>query len=154
LGELLRQRTGARIVHVPYRGASPAITDLLAGQVQMFFDNIRNLQPHIQSGRLRALAVTSATRSPEMPELPTMMEAGVEGFESLYWNGVLAPAGTPASIIDRLNAVINDGLRTPEVQGSITKLGMAPRIMSPQEFSTFIAAEIQKWTAVARASDL
>src|SRR5882724_6756975 len=109
-GELLKLRTGAEILHVPYRGATPAIADLLAGQVQMFFDNIRNLQSFIQSGRLRALAVTSEKRHPEMPELPTMIEAGIDGFVGFYWNGLLAPAGTPPGIINRLNAIINDGL--------------------------------------------
>jgi len=91
LGELLKLRTGAEILHVPYRGATPAIADLLAGQVHMFFDNIRNLQPFVQSGKLRALAVTSEVRHPEMPELPTMIESGIDEFLGYYWNGLLAP---------------------------------------------------------------
>jgi tripartite-type tricarboxylate transporter receptor subunit TctC len=151
-GELIKQRTGIAIVHVPYRGATPAIADLLAGQVQMFIDNLRNVQAFIQAGRLRALAVTSEKRHPEMPELPTMAEAGVPGVVGFYWNGVLAPAGTPQPIIDRLNTVINDGLRTREGQASITRLGMEPRLGSPQDFAKLIAQEHQYWAAVARTA--
>jgi tripartite-type tricarboxylate transporter receptor subunit TctC len=153
-GELLRQRTGARLVHVPYRGATPAIVDLVAGQVQVFFDNPRNVQPFIQSGQLRALAVTSEVRSADMPDLPTMSEAGIAGFVGLYWNGVLAPAGTPAVIVDRLNKVINEGLRAPDTQAALAKLGMEPRIGSPQDFAALIAVEHQRWSAVARAANL
>jgi tripartite-type tricarboxylate transporter receptor subunit TctC len=152
-GELIKQRTGIDIVHVPYRGATPAIADLLAGQVQMFIDNLRNVQSFIQAGRLRALAVTSEKRHPEMPDLPTMAEAGVPGVVGFYWNGVLAPAGTPQPIIERLNTVINDGLRTREGQASITRLGMEPRLGSPQDFAKLIAQEHQYWAAVARAAN-
>jgi tripartite-type tricarboxylate transporter receptor subunit TctC len=152
-GELLKQRTGIDIVHIPYRGAAPAIVDLVAGQVQMFFDNVRNLQPFVQSGRLRALAVTSETRHPDMPDLPTMAEAGVDGFVGFYWNGVLAPAGVPAPIIEKLNAVINQGLRSRETQATIARLGMEPRIGSPQDFAALIAAEHQRWVAVARTAN-
>ena len=153
LGELLKQRTGVEIVHVPYRGATPAIVDLVAGQVQMLFDNVRNVQAFIQDGRLRALAVTSERRSPEMPDLPTLAEAGVDGFVGFYWNGVLAPAGTPAPIIDKLNAVINEGLRSREMQAALARLGMEPKIGSPQDFAALIAAEHRRWTAVARAAN-
>jgi len=152
-GELIKQRTGIEIVHVPYRGATPAIADLLAGQMQMFIDNLRNVQSFIQAGRLRALAVTSEKRHPEMPDLPTMAEAGVPGVVGFYWNGVLAPAGTPQPIIERLNTVINDGLRTREGQASITRLGMEPRLGSPQDFAKLIAQEHQYWAAVARAAN-
>ncbi len=153
-GELLKQRTGVEIVHIPYRGATPAIVDLVAGQVQMFFDNVRNLQSFIQAGKLRALAVTSERRISELPEVPTMSEAGVDGFVGFYWNGVLTPAGTPAPIILKLNTVINEGLRSHEMQASLTKLGMEPRIGSPQDFAALIAAEFQRWSAVARAANL
>src|SRR5215467_13684592 len=108
-GELLKQRTGIDIVHVPYRGATPAIVDLVAGQVQMLFDNLRNVQSFIQAGKLRTLLVTASGRSRETPDLPTMAEAGIDGwFDGYYWNGVLTPAGTPAPIIDKLNVIIND----------------------------------------------
>jgi tripartite-type tricarboxylate transporter receptor subunit TctC len=153
-GELLKQRTGIEIVHVPYRGSNPAIVDLVAGQVQMLFDNVRNVQSFIRAGKLRALAVTSETRSPEMPDLPTMAEAGVDGFVGSYWNGVLAPAGTPAPIIERLNAVINGVLRSREAQAGLAKLGMQPKIGSPQDFAALIAAEHARWAAIARAAKL
>jgi tripartite-type tricarboxylate transporter receptor subunit TctC len=153
-GELLKLKTGAQIVHIPYRGATPAIADLIAGQVQMFFDNLRNLQPHIQSGKLRALAVTSETRSREMPELPTMGEAGIEGFVGFYWNGVMAPAGTPSNIVERLNSIINEGMQSTEMRANVIKLGMEPKIGSPKDFAALIAAETQRWTAVARDAHL
>jgi tripartite-type tricarboxylate transporter receptor subunit TctC len=152
-GELLKQRTGIEIVHVPYRGATPAIVDLVAGQVQTFFDNVRNVQSFIQAGKLRALAVTSEKRSPGMPDLPTMAEAGIDKFIGSYWNGVLVPAGTPQPIIEKLNAVINQGLRSREAQASITRLGMEPRLGSPQDFAKLIAQEHQHWAAVARAAN-
>jgi tripartite-type tricarboxylate transporter receptor subunit TctC len=152
-GELIKQRTGIDIVHVPYRGATPAIADLLAGQVQMFIDNLRNVQSFIQAGKLRALAVTSEKRHPDLPDLPTMAEAGVPGVAGFYWNGVLAPAGTPQPIIEKLNTVINQGLRSREGQVSITRLGMEPRLGSPQDFAVLIAREHQYWAAVARAAN-
>jgi tripartite-type tricarboxylate transporter receptor subunit TctC len=152
-GELLKLRTGAEILHVPYRGATPAIADLVAGQVQMFFDNIRNLQSFIQSGKLRALAVTSEKRHPEMPELPTMIEAGIDGFVGFYWNGLLAPAGTPPAIINRINAIINDGLKS-DMRATVIKLGMEPKSGSPQDFAAFIADEVQRWNVVVRDAKL
>ena len=153
-GELLKQRTGIDIVHVPYRGATPAIVDLVAGQVQMLFDNLRNVQSFIQAGKLRPLAVTSGARSRETPDLPTMAEAGIDGwFDGYYWNGVLTPAGTPAPIIDKLNVIINDGLRGREMPAALARLGMEPKGGSPQDFAAHIAAELARWTAVARAAN-
>lgn len=151
-GELLKQRTGIEIVHIPYRGATPAIADLVAGQVQMFFDNVRNLRPFIEAGKLRALAVTSDKRHPDMPDLPTMAEAGVSGIVGFYWNGVLAPAATPVAIINRLNRAINEGLRSRETLATIARLGMEPRLGSPQDFAALITQELQYWAAVARAA--
>jgi tripartite-type tricarboxylate transporter receptor subunit TctC len=153
-GELLQQRTGIQLVHIPYRGSAPAIVDLVAGQVQMYFDNVRNLRPFIQAGKLRALAVTSEARTSELPDVPTMAEAGIDRFVGFYWNGVLAPAKTPRPIIERLNATINEALRTPDVQASLLKLGMQPKIGSPQDFAALIAAEYLGWAAVARAAKL
>jgi tripartite-type tricarboxylate transporter receptor subunit TctC len=153
-GELLKQRTGIEMLHVPYRGSAPAITDLLAGQVHMYIDNTRNVLSFVQAGKLRALAVTSETRVAELPDLPTMPESGYGEFLATYWNGVLAPAGTPAAVIDRLNAAINASLTTAEVQASMARLGMVPKIGSPQDFAGQIAAEFAKWTAVAKAADI
>jgi len=152
--ELLKQRTGVDLIHIPYRGSAPAITDLLAGQVQTYIDNIRNVGPFIAAGRLRALAVTSETRAAELPELPTMPESGYADFLATYWNGVLAPAGTPQAIVDRLNAVINASLDTPQMRASVAKLGMTPMTRSPQLFADRIAAEFGQWTAVAKAANI
>jgi tripartite-type tricarboxylate transporter receptor subunit TctC len=152
-GELLKQRTGIQIVHIPYRGSAPAIVDLVSGQVQMYFDNVRNLKPFIQSGKLRALAVTSETRTPELPDVPTMGEAGIKDFVGFYWNGVLAPAGTPAVIVERLNTIISDAVRSKAVQDNLAKLGMEPITGSPKDFADLIAAEHRGWAAVARAAN-
>ena len=152
-GELLKQR-GIDIVHVPYRGSAPALVDLVAGQVHMYFDNLRNIQPFARDGRLRALAVTTESRAAETPELPTMIESGLAGFSGFYWNGVLAPARTPAGIVERLNAVINESLKSTEMRQTIIKLGMEPKGGTPRDFAVLIEAEIKKWTAVARAANV
>jgi tripartite-type tricarboxylate transporter receptor subunit TctC len=153
-GELLRQRTGIEIVHVPYRGSGPAITDLLAGQVQMFIDNTRNVLPFIQAGKLRALAVTSEARASELPDLLTMPESGYPEFLATYWNGVLAPAGTADAIVDTLNAAINASLATSEMRANIARLGMTPKIASSREFAELISTEFSQWKAVAKAADI
>jgi tripartite-type tricarboxylate transporter receptor subunit TctC len=153
-GELLKQRTGIEMVHVPYRGSGPAITDLLAGQVQLYIDNTRNMLPFVRAGRLRPLAVTSEQRASELPELPTMPESGYPEFLATYWNGLLAPASTPAPVIDELNATINASLAQPEVRANVIKLGMTPQPATPREFAALIAAEFEKWTAVARAAQI
>jgi tripartite-type tricarboxylate transporter receptor subunit TctC len=153
-GKQLEQRTGITLLHVPYRGSAPAITDLLAGQVQLYIDNTRNISQHIHSQKLRALAVTSEARVGELPDVPTMAESGYPGFLATYWNGVLAPAGTPAAIVERLNATINASLATAEMRASVLKLGMTPKIATPQEFGARIAAELAQWTAVAKAAGL
>jgi tripartite-type tricarboxylate transporter receptor subunit TctC len=152
--ELLKQRTGIDIVHVPYRGSGAAITDLLAGQTQMYIDNTRNLAPFLATGQVRALAVTSPTRTPELPQLPTMPESGYPEFLATYWNGVLAPAATPTPIIDKLSGAITAILQSADMQASVLKLGMTPKIASPQEFADLIAAEFGKWTAVAKAANI
>jgi tripartite-type tricarboxylate transporter receptor subunit TctC len=154
LGELLKQKTGAQIVHVPYRGSSPALVDILSGEIQFLFDNLRNVQTFIQSGKLRALAVTSETRSEDLPDVPTMKESGVDGFVDVYWNGVLAPGGTPAEIVGKLNTVINDGLNKPEMKENLIKLNMQPKPESPTEFTAFIKAGLQKWSDIVRAGNL
>jgi tripartite-type tricarboxylate transporter receptor subunit TctC len=122
--------------------------------VQMTFESITILLPLIREGRLRALAVTSRTRTPLAPDLPTMIEAGVPDYEVTTFNGVAAPAGTPDAIIARLNAAINEGLRAPEMQGSITRLGAVAVPGTPAEFAAFIAAQERKWAAVAKAAHI
>jgi tripartite-type tricarboxylate transporter receptor subunit TctC len=152
--ELFKQRTGIEMVHVPYRGSAPAITDLLAGQVQLYIDNTRNIASFIRAGKLRPLAVTSDARTPEFPELPTIGESGYREFLATYWNGVLAPAGTPPAIVEKLNATINASLQTEQMRASVATLGMAPRTATPPEFAALIAAEFEKWLAVAKAADI
>jgi tripartite-type tricarboxylate transporter receptor subunit TctC len=154
LGELFKVTTGASVTHVPYRGSSPAITDLIGGQVQMYFDNVPNLLQYVQAGTLRAIALTSDSRSEQFPNLPTVLESGLNGFVATYWNGVLAPAGTPASVVNKLNAVINEGLKSAEMQASLRKLGAEPKSASPPEFAAFLTAEAQKWASVAQVANV
>jgi tripartite-type tricarboxylate transporter receptor subunit TctC len=149
LGEMFRLMTGVNIVHVPYKGAAAAITDLLAGQVQMEFENIPLLLPHIESDKLRALAVADATRLAQLPNVPTTIEAGLPKLQATYWLGVVAPAGTPASTVNKLNAAINEILKTKDIEASLSKLSATAKIGSPQDLALFIAAETKKWTEVA-----
>jgi tripartite-type tricarboxylate transporter receptor subunit TctC len=148
LGELLKLAAGINVRHIPYRGSAPAITDLLAGSIQMMFDTPVVMLPHIQSGQLRALAITSPARSPQLPEVPTMIESGLPRLEAKLWSGLLAPAGTPAAVVARLNTSFNAVMNTPEMKASLSKLGAEPNAMSPEEFGAFLAAETRKWSAV------
>lgn len=151
-GELFRFAAGVELVGVPYKSGADSITGLLGAQVDMTFESITILLPLIREGRLRPLAVTSRTRTPLAEHLPTMIEAGVANFEVTTFNGIVAPAGTPRPIIERLNAIINEGLRTGEMQAGIRNLGAVPTPVSAAEFSAFIAAEGRKWSAVAKAA--
>jgi tripartite-type tricarboxylate transporter receptor subunit TctC len=154
LGELLKTTAGVDIVHVPYRGAAPAIADLIAGRVQMSFDGPAVVAPHIEDGRLRALAVASETRAHLLPDVPTMIESGFGRFIANYWIGAVAPIGTPAKIVARLNGAINDTLRSSDLQTSLAKLGAEPKIGTPQEAASFLAAEMAKWSVVAKAAGI
>jgi len=153
-GELFKSAAGVDIVGVPYKSGGDSITGVLGGQVDMTFESITVLLPLIREGRLRALAVTSRNRTPLAHDLPTMIEAGVPGYEVATFNGVVAPAGTPAPIIGVLNAIINEGLRTREMQASIRNLGAVPDPVSPAEFGAFIAAERRKWSMAAEAANV
>ena len=153
-GELFKSAAGVDIVGVPYKGGGKSVTAVLGGQVQMTFESITILLPLIGEGRLRALAVTSRTRTPLAPDLPTMIEAGVPDYEVTTFNGVAAPAGTPDAIIARLNAAINEGLRAPEMQASITRLGAVAAQGTPAEFAAFIATQERKWAAVSKAAHI
>jgi tripartite-type tricarboxylate transporter receptor subunit TctC len=150
VAELFKVKSGTNIVHIPYRGGAPMISDLLAGQIDMTINGKSVLLPHIQAGKVRALAVTGATRWPELPDVPTLVEAGYldAPYDAMF--GIVAPAGTPAAVIAKLSAVINDGLRSPELRASLDKLGIEPAITTPQEFSAIIAQEIPKWAEVVR----
>ena len=148
LGELFKVRSGTDIVFVPYKGTAPAMTDLIGGQIQLAFEAKSALLPLIQQGKLRALAVTSETRWLELPDVPTMSEIGFADLTSSFWQGVVAPAGTPASIISKLNVTINNGVKSSEMQASFAKLGLDAKTGSPEEFGAIIASDIPKWTEI------
>jgi tripartite-type tricarboxylate transporter receptor subunit TctC len=152
--ELFKLKTGTDIVHIPYKGAAEAVTGVLGGQVHMFFGDIAGVLPLMREGTLRALAVSSEARNPLVPDLPTMIESGVPDYVVLTYIGVVAPAGTPASIIGKLNAAINASLAAPEVMAAFGKLGAEVRPAPPQDFAAFLAAETQKWAAVAKAANI
>jgi tripartite-type tricarboxylate transporter receptor subunit TctC len=150
--EMLRVRTGADITFVPYKGAAPAVADLLGGQIQVGMTSKAVLLPLIQDGKLRALAVTSDQRWPELPDVPTVRESGFQGMPGYLWLGLLAPAHTPAPVIARLNSAVNDGLTTPELKAGIAKLGMEMRAMTPQEFTAKLDEEARGWAAAVKES--
>jgi tripartite-type tricarboxylate transporter receptor subunit TctC len=152
--ELFIARTGANIVGVPYRSGGEAVTAVLGQNVQMTFEAISILLPLISEGKVRALAVTSRARTPLAPELPTMMEAGVPDYEVTTFNGIAAPAGTPAPIIGKLNAAINEGLLTATTRETLAKLGAVTSPGSPEQFASFIAAELAKWKSVAQKANV
>jgi tripartite-type tricarboxylate transporter receptor subunit TctC len=152
-GELFKQLTGVNMQHVPYRGSAPMLTDLLAGQVQVAFDNLQPSIPHIKAGKLRALAVTTATRSEALPDLPTIGDF-VRGYEASTWNGVCAPKNTPADIVDRLNREINAGLADPTLKARLAEMGAWTLPGSPADCGNLIAEEIEKWAKVVRAGNI
>jgi tripartite-type tricarboxylate transporter receptor subunit TctC len=151
-GELFKSLTGLDIVHVPYKGGAPVLTDLVAGQIQMTFELKAVLLPLIRAGKLRALAVATETRSLELPEIPTMAEGGVPGCLASSWFGVVAPAGTRPQIVATLNSEINNGLKSAEVIASLANLGSEPKIGSPAEFAALVATELQRWSSIAKTA--
>jgi len=151
-GELFKTLTGVQMTHVPYKGSAPAITDLLGGQVHLMFDNMPSAFPHVQAGKLRALAVTTAQRAAAAPDLPTIAEAGVPGYEATSWFGVLAPAGVPRPIVDKLYREIARILKDPQVSKEMRARGAEPVGNTPDEFAAYIKAEIEKWRKVVAAS--
>jgi tripartite-type tricarboxylate transporter receptor subunit TctC len=152
--EYFKVVTGTNMVFVPYKGGPALIPDLLGGQIQMTFGAKSLFLPYIQSGKLRALAVTSDTRWPELPDVPTMRECGFANFPAYQWFLVLAPARTPAAVIDKLNVAINDGLKSPDVQAQLAKLGTEPRIRSQQDLAKFMAEEAQQWAKMVSSADI
>jgi tripartite-type tricarboxylate transporter receptor subunit TctC len=151
-GELLQRAAGVKLTHVPYKGAAQALTDTLGGQVQSFMSSVPSALSQIRAGRLRAVAVTSAKRSRELPDAPTIAESGYRGFEANTWYGLLAPARTPATIIARLNAEVNRVLATPEVRERLAAEGGEALGGSPEQFASFIEAEHAKWSRVVKES--
>jgi tripartite-type tricarboxylate transporter receptor subunit TctC len=148
LGEFLQLVSNIKLTHVPYRGAGPAIADLLAGQVQVMFNNPSVVLAHIESGKLRALGVSSDTRFAPLPDVATFIEQGYPRLSATEWLGLLAPAGTPELLIEKLNSAVNQAMRTPEARALLQKLGVETKAVTPQEFKTFMAVETQKWGQV------
>lgn len=147
-GEMFKHMTGTQIVHVPYRGGSLAIQDLIAGRVDMMFESLQSIAQVAHAGKVRALAVSGAARSPAFPDLPTIAEAGVPGYAAPTWTGVIAPAGVPRPIVDRLNAAINKALTSPAFKEKFEKTGDEPGGGTPEEFAATIKADSAKWKAV------
>jgi len=152
--ELLKWLAGVDIVHVPYKGGAPALTDLLGGQIQMAFSSVPAVLPHIKAGRLVALGVGSAKRSPALPNIPTIAEAGVPGYEYTTWYGVFAPAKTPRTLIARLNAEIVKAMETPDIKDRFTALGGDPDPGTPEELRAYMAIESAKWAKIIKAANI
>ena len=152
LGELFKSTGGIDMLHVPYRGAAAAITGLLAGQVQVYFETTTVLLAHIEAGTMRPLVVLSAARFPLLPAIPTSTESGFPTLKATLWSGMLAPAGTPRAVLEKLNAAINDGLRSADMQVTLKKLGAEARGGTSQEFAAFLASEVQRWATIIAAT--
>jgi tripartite-type tricarboxylate transporter receptor subunit TctC len=153
-GELMRGQTGIDIVHVPYKGGAPAANDLLAGQVQIYCPGLASVLPMIQAGKLKAIAVTMAKRTPFLPDVPTSGEQGLAGLDVNSWVGLMAPAGTPRAIINRLNQEIVKVLARPDVRAAIEKNGAEPAAVGPADFARFLSAESTKWGAVVKKANV
>jgi tripartite-type tricarboxylate transporter receptor subunit TctC len=152
LGEYVRAKTAIDIVYVPYKGGSQSLPDLLTGRTQVGADGLSLLLPHIRDGKVRALAVTSATRLPELPDVPTLAEVGIDGYPAQTWMGLVAPAGTPNPIVGTLNAAVNGALSSAAMQTSLAKLGFTGQPGSPDDFARLIASDAKKWAAVVALS--
>ena len=152
-GELFNANAGTKILAVPYQGgSSQAVSDLLSGRITLMFNVAATLAPHVEAGRLKAFAVAQSKRASIMPDVPTLTEAGMAGFDAGVWIGLLAPAGTPPAIIEKLSAAANAALNTDQVQSALKQQGTDPVGGTPKEFADFIQADIEKWTAVLASS--
>jgi tripartite-type tricarboxylate transporter receptor subunit TctC len=153
-GELFKQLAGIDIVHIPYKGVAPGLVDLIAGQISINIPSILSALPHAQSGRARALAVTGSARTRAAPELPTMQEAGIKGYESMTWYGIVSPIGTPPEVVNRISAEIAAIVRQPETHDRFSREGADPVGSTPQDFARFMQSEIEKWRKVIRAAGI
>jgi tripartite-type tricarboxylate transporter receptor subunit TctC len=151
-GELFKHMANVNIVHVPYKGSAGARTDVLGGQVQMMFDAITTMAPTVRAGKLKALATSGKVRSTVLPEVPTVSEAGVPGYEAVIWLGIMAPAGTPRAIVDRLNAEITRAVNSPEMKKTWADQGAVPMSMTADEFGNFMREDIEKWARIVKIS--
>ncbi len=151
-GELFKIMTGTQIVHVPYKGSPQAISDLIGGQVQLMFDNLTSISPHVKSGKVRGLGVSNRVRSPVFPEIPTIAEAGVPGYETTAWGGLVVPVGTPPAIVQKLNAEVNRALKSPSLKERYAAIDAEPVGGTPAEFAAFVKSETVKWADVVKKS--
>ena len=150
--ELFSTMAGVKMTHVPYKGSAPALTDTMGGQTAIFFDTMLSAMPHVRGGKLKALAVTSAQRSPAAPDIPTVAESGLPGYEAIAWNGLLAPAGTPKEVVAKLNAEMKKALELPEIKERFAAQGFAAAYSTPEDYAKFINAEVDKWARVVKVS--
>ena len=153
-GEMLKAQAGIDMLHVPYKGSAPAVTDLLGGQVELLIDVLAVSQPHIRSGKLRALGVTGSARLPALPDVPTFDEAGLKGYGATGWQGIFAPAGTPKEIVDKLAAAVLRVMNDREVQDRFIANGAEPTPQGPEQFRVYVGSEIEKWTKIAKAANV
>lgn len=153
-GELFKSMAGIKMTHVAYKGSSPALVDLIAGHTDMMFSNAPSALPHVKTGKVRALAVTTPKRSDLLPELPTISEAGVPGYEVTQWNALLAPAGTPQAIVDKLSSEVSRVLKLPDVNSRLVGLGFKPEGSTSKELGEHLKAEISKWAKVIKAAGI
>ena len=153
-GELFRQKANVDMTHVPYKGGGPALNDVIGGQVPVFFANMASSLPHVKGGRLRALGITGAKRSPALPEAPTIAEAGLAGYEVYEWNAVFAPAGTPAPVVTKLSEAISKALQSQEVRDRVAALGGEIAALGPAETARFIREQTDLWGRVVRAANI
>jgi tripartite-type tricarboxylate transporter receptor subunit TctC len=150
--ELFSSMAGVKMTHVPYKGSAPALTDTMGGQTAIFFDTMLSAMPHVRGGKLKALAVTSAQRSPAAPDIPTVAESGLPGYEAIAWNGLLAPAGTPKEVVAKLNAELKKALDLPDIKERFAAQGFAAAYSTPDAYARFIDAEVDKWAKVVKVS--
>jgi tripartite-type tricarboxylate transporter receptor subunit TctC len=153
-GELFKNLTGTDILHVPYKGSSGARNDIISGQIEMMFDSLPSMAPIIQSGRVKALGTTGKVRSAILPDVPTLSEAGVPGYEATIWIGLMVPTGTPQPVVTLLSTEINKILARPDVRQAWEKQGATPMIMKPEEFGVYVQSEIDKWAKVIKANNI
>ena len=152
--ELFKTMAGVKITHVPYKGSAPAVTDLLGGHVSLMFDNMPSALPHVKAGKLRALAVSSLKRSPVAPEIPTVAESALPGFEVSVWFSVLAPAATPKTIVDRMNQILVKALQSPDVRERLASQGAEPVGNTPEQFTQVMKRDLAKWAKVVKDADI
>ncbi len=153
-GELIKNLAGLDMVHVPYKGSTGARADILSGQIDMMFDSVPTMAPTIEEGRVKALGTSGKTRSPVLPNVPTIAEAGIPDYNATIWIGVMAPAGTPKPVVETLNREINKILSRPEIKESWRRQGTNPMVMTPEEFGRYIEAEIERWAKLIKANNI